>query len=124
MPAVTEWQSLDAGVERPAEFPADLPFILGLAGSYGSTPTGACCRWLIPVSPTEAARQREAVAAAGRDAQAYLEALPISEGSARIAAAAMTVLAENALQAGWTAVPAGDKTGWPGMAERRGVHRG
>ncbi len=124
MPAVTEWQPLDPGVERPAEFPADLPFIPGISGFYGSTSTGACCRWLIPVSPAEAARQREAVAVAGTDAKAYLEALPISEGSPRIAAAAMTVLAENALQAGWTAVPAGEKTGWPGMAERRGFTRG
>ncbi len=124
MPAVTEWHPLDPGVERPAQFPADLPFIPGLAGSYGSTPTGACCRWLIPVSPTEAARQRDAVAAAGADAKAYIEALPVSEGSARIAAAATTVLAENALQVGWTAVPAGDQTGWPGMVERRGFTRG
>ncbi len=124
IPAVTEWQPLAPAGTRPPDFPADLPFIPDVAAEFGTAPTGAVCRWLIPVSAEDAERQRQARAAASEDLLGYfIKGIQGSDQVSTIASAMVNALGEDATSAGWVRVTK-PETHWPGMVERRGFTRG
>ena len=124
VPAVTEWQPLAPAGTRPPDFPADLPFIPDVAAEFGTAPTGAMCRWLIPIS-TEDAEQRQAptAEAAAANPFGWLKAIQGSDQVSTIASATVKALGEEATTAGWVRVTK-PETHWPGMVERRGFTRG
>ncbi len=123
MPAVTEWQPLAPAGTRPPDFPADLPFIPDVAAEFGTAPSGAMCRWLIPISTEDAERQRQATAAVAGNPTGHLKAIQGSEQASTVASAAVNALAEDATSAGWVRVTK-PETHRPGMVERRGFTRG
>jgi len=122
-PAVLEWQSLAPAGTRPPDFPADLPFIPDLAVELGAAPSGAICRWLIPISTEDAERQCQATAAAVENPFGHLKAIRGSDQVSTVASATVKALGEDATSAGWVRVTKPEAL-LPGMVERRGFTRG
>lgn len=116
-------QSFAPAGTRPSDFPADLPFIPDVAAEIGTTPLGAMCRWLIPISTENDERQREAPAASAGNPSGHLKAVQGSEQASTIASDTVNALAEDATNGGWVRVTKPD-THWRGMVECRGFTRG
>jgi len=116
-------QSFAPAGTRPSDFPADLPFIPDVAAEIGTTPLGAMCRWLIPISTEDAERQREAPAASAGNPTGHLKAVQGSDQASTIASATVNALAEDAASAGWVRVTK-PETHRPWMVERWGFTRG